>query len=177
MQKQPFWSRRWNASLRTAGGSGGRGRWNWCYCTFVPPTPSHLLLLMTHHEETQLNALPQPYLILTLKPRLVGYKSAIVPKKFRTGAGELKSKINNRTRNLQTSWEPLTGNVCHAWWILLRQQSINCLVRISFAIKNEVGGRIEAKKIRFFEKNICILPVGYLTSSADALSTTNVSSK
>ena len=33
--------------------------------------------------------------------------------------GELKSKINNRTRNLQTSWEPLTENVCHAWWILL----------------------------------------------------------
>ena len=26
----------------------------WRYCTFVPP----LLLLMTHHEETRLNALP-----------------------------------------------------------------------------------------------------------------------
>ena len=28
----------------------------WNYCTFVPPVL--LLLLMTHHEETRLNALP-----------------------------------------------------------------------------------------------------------------------
>ena len=50
--------------------------------------------------------------------------------------------------------------------LVLRPQSINCLVRISFAIKNEMGGWVEAKKFGFFEKNICILPVGYLTSSA-----------
>ena len=90
-----------------------------------------------------------------------------MPKNFRTGGGELKSKINNRTRNLQTSWKLLRENVFHAWWILLRPlQSINCLVRVNFVIKHEMGGRVEAKKIGFFEKNICILPVGYLTSPA-----------
>ena len=47
-----------------------------------------------------------------------------------------------------------------------RPQSIDCLVHISFAIKNKPGGWVKAKKFRFFEKNICILPVGYLTSSA-----------
>ena len=41
---------------------------NWCYCTFITP----LLLLMTHHEETQLDDLPQPYLTLNFKPHLSG---------------------------------------------------------------------------------------------------------
>ena len=27
-------------------------------------------------------------------------------------------KQNIRTRKLWTSWEPLTENFCHAWWIL-----------------------------------------------------------
>ena len=48
----------------------------------------------------------------------------------------------------------------------LRPQSINCLASASFAIKNEVGGRVKAKEFGFFEKNICILPVAYVTSSA-----------
>ena len=49
---------------------------------------------------------------------------------------------------------------------LLRLQSINCLVRVSFAIKNEAGRWVEAKKFGFFVKNSCILPVSYLTTSA-----------
>ena len=49
---------------------------------------------------------------------------------------------------------------------MLRLQSINCLVRVSFAIKNEAGRWVEAKKFGFFVKNSCILPVSYLTTSA-----------
>ena len=49
---------RGEVSLRTGGGGLKNSR----YCTFVPPP---LLLLMIHHEETQLNALPQPYLTLS----------------------------------------------------------------------------------------------------------------
>ena len=49
---------------------------------------------------------------------------------------------------------------------MLRPQSINCLVCVSFAIQNGASRQAEPKKFRFFEKNICILPVGYLTSSA-----------
>ena len=45
-------------------------------------------------------------------------------------------------------------------------QLYNCLVHVSFATKNEAGGRVEAKKVGFFLKNICILPIGYLKSSA-----------
>ena len=49
----------------------------------------------------------------------------------------------------------------HKNW--LRPQSINYLIRISFAIRNGAGRWVEAKKkFRFFEKNICILPDGYL---------------
>ena len=36
------------------------------------------------------------------------------------------------------------------WWEI-GPQSINCLVRVSFALKNRVGGRAEFKKFRFFE--------------------------
>ena len=51
--------------------------------------------------------------------------------------------------------------------ILIAKATINCLVCISFAIKNGAGGqRVEAKKLGIFVKNICLLPVGYLTSSA-----------
>ena len=49
----------------------------------------------------------------------------------------------------------------HKNW--LRPQSVNYLVRISFAIRNGAGRWVEAKKkFRFFEKKTCIWPDGYL---------------
>ena len=91
-------------------------------------------------------------LTLTLKPCLRGVRICNSAKKRTGGGRRVKSKLNNRTGNLKTSWEPLTDNVSHAWWILLRPQSINCSVRVSFPIKYEAAGRVEAKKIEFFEK-------------------------
>ena len=51
---------------------------------------------------------------------------------------------------------------------LLRPQSINCLVHISFDLKTGVSGWVEAKNVKNFlkKRNIPILPVGYLTCSA-----------
>ena len=49
----------------------------------------------------------------------------------------------------------------------IRLQSINCLVRISFARKNGMGEQAcGSKKVQFFLKNIYILPVSCLTCSA-----------
>ena len=51
--------------------------------------------------------------------------------------------------------------------ILIAKAAINCLVCVSFAsIKNGPGGQVEAKKFKIFVKNINLLPVDYLTSSA-----------
>ena len=36
---------------------------------------------------------------------------------------------------------------------IIRLQSINCLVRVSFTLKNEVYRRAETKKFGFFEKS------------------------
>ena len=50
---------------------------------------------------------------------------------------------------------------------MIRPQSNNFLVRISFALKNGAGGRAETKKFGcFWKKKTCILPVGYLTCFA-----------
>ena len=35
---------------------------------------------------------------------------------------------------------------------IVRPQSVNCLVHVSFAIKNAAGGLAEAKNFGFFEK-------------------------
>ena len=45
------------------------------------------------------------------------------------------------------------------FWV--RPQSINCLVRVSFALKNGAGGR-KQKRSDFLKKSIYILPAGYL---------------
>ena len=58
-------------------------------------------------------------------------------------------------------------------------QLYNCLVHVSFATKNEAGGRVEAKKVGFFLK-IYMHTANWLPKKfceIDALSTTNVSSK
>ena len=60
----------------------------------------------------------------------------------------------------------ITNNSSPDGCFFSRPQSVNFLVCVSFAIKIEAGGRAEAKKFGFFEKNICILAAGYLTSSA-----------
>ena len=98
-------------------------------------------------------------LTLTLKPCLREVRICNSAKKklgLRGGGGgggeRLKSKLNNRTRKLKTNWEPLTENVSHAWWILFRPQSINCLVRVSFPMTYEAAGLVEAKKIEFLKK-------------------------
>ena len=51
---------------------------------------------------------------------------------------------------------------------IIRPQSINCLVCVSFAPKNGAGWQAEAKKFGFFEKKKTkhILPVSYQTCSA-----------
>ena len=47
----------------------------------------------------------------------------------------------------------------------LRPQSVNCLVRVSFALKNGANGR-KRKSPDFLNKKTYILPGGYLTCSA-----------
>ena len=45
----------------------------------------------------------------------------------------------------------------------IRPQSINCLVDVSFAMKNTAGGQKQRSSFFFEEKHMHTLPVGYLT--------------
>ena len=82
------------------------------------------------------------------------------------GAADTTSTIKNFTKNDKDIICPIcrkedtTKNINN--WInkLLKiKTAINCLVCISFAIKNGM------KKFGFFEKKTYVLPVGYLTCS------------